>query len=447
MAGKTKQEIIQGRLKTGIKANISKKTGDIISYQFRTTFGRDAAYNALQANKTIKAPKGLTPAKEADEVNRLFDVWVLEQKESFAANGTPKEDNSKLTLHQFIDDVWLPLRVNDGKKESGTQNFYFYMAKVIKRYFPERKTLISIKPIDILNFLKWLENEAVDERSGTLYSDSQKANVQGAIKNIMRFATKLKYIPENPFFYLDSNDLIHKKPKKVKFLAPDDAQQFVKALDNEDTYYRTMYYLYISVGLRRGECVGLKWKDIDFAKKTMAVVHSVVVDPDSDRNRKIKDTKTHRERTVCLPVTAVTLLKQLYQEQKAMFTTVFGENFIFYDRNMPDEPGVSPQTIPCNPNLPNKHIKDMCEKYNLKPVTVQQLRHTAATLALFGGSNLKEVQDMLGHTDAHTTMTHYAGVVEEAKRNTANNVDNILQGRQKVDGESAPAKVIALDFA
>lgn len=447
MAGKTKQEIIQGRLKTGIKANVSKKTGDIETYRFRTTIGRDDEYKAVQAAKTIKAPKGLTPAKEADEVNRLFDVWVQEQKESFAANGTPKEDNSKLTLHQFIDDVWLPVNIKDGTRQPGTMDFYEHMAKVIKRFFPKSKTLLGIRPIDVKNYIKWLSTKAVDEKTGKLYGDAQKINAQGALNSILIFAVKMDFIPKNPFDNLSSNDKIKRKPKKVIFLPPDDAQNFVKALENEDTYYRTMYYLYISVGLRRGECVGLKWSDINFANKTVTIRRSVVVDTHSKHNRLEKDTKTHRERTVCLPDTAVDMLEQLYREQKAIFKVVFGQGFIFYDRVIETEPGVSPQTIPCNPNLPNKHIKDICRKYNLQPVTVQQLRHTAATLALFGGSNLKEVQDMLGHTDAHTTMTHYAGVVEEAKRNTANNVDNILQGRQKVDGEPAPAKVIALDFA
>ena len=57
-----------------------------------------------------------------------------------------------------------------------------------------------------------------------------------------------------------------------------------------------------------------------------------------------------------------------------------------------------------------------------------KLRHTAATLALESGADLKQVQQLLGHKDPSTTMKFYAGVTEEAQRRPVEGIESIING-------------------
>ena len=84
--------------------------------------------------------------------------------------------------------------------------------------------------------------------------------------------------------------------------------------------------------------------------------------------------------------------------------------------------------MPLYPTEPTRHVAKFVKKYNLPNVSPHDLRHTAATLALESGANLKQVQTLLGHKDEATTMQFYAGVTDEAKRRTVEGIESILNG-------------------
>ena len=66
------------------------------------------------------------------------------------------------------------------------------------------------------------------------------------------------------------------------------------------------------------------------------------------------------------------------------------------------------------------------KRNNLPKVSPHDLRHTAATLALESGADLKQVQELLGHKDPSTTMGFYTGVTEEAQRRTIEGIESLI---------------------
>ncbi len=67
-------------------------------------------------------------------------------------------------------------------------------------------------------------------------------------------------------------------------------------------------------------------------------------------------------------------------------------------------------------------------------MSARDLRHTAATLALEGGADLKQVQQLLGHKDPATTMRFYAGVTEEAERSTTvQGIESVLSRAERTE--------------
>lgn len=73
-------------------------------------------------------------------------------------------------------------------------------------------------------------------------------------------------------------------------------------------------------------------------------------------------------------------------------------------------------------------VHDFEVRHELPKVSPHDLRHTAATLALQSGANLKTVQDMLGHADFKTTVTYYTGITEETRHETAAAVEALVFG-------------------
>lgn len=98
------------------------KAGEIVSYKFKVCLGRDAQYRQIQRTTTIKRPKGLTPAKERKEVQRLADEWEREQKEDFSQYHS-RTNRETITLESFVKDHWWPDHILDGEHPPAPYNF------------------------------------------------------------------------------------------------------------------------------------------------------------------------------------------------------------------------------------------------------------------------------------------------------------------------------------
>lgn len=78
-----------------------------------------------------------------------------------------------------------------------------------------------------------------------------------------------------------------------------------------------------------------------------------------------------------------------------------------------------------NPQTPTKQFSKFLGKYDLKHRKFHSLRHTSATLLLYAGVNIKQVQGWLGHGDIETT-NKYLHLIEEADVEAVNKLDIML---------------------
>jgi integrase len=112
------------------------------------------------------------------------------------------------------------------------------------------------------------------------------------------------------------------------------------------------------------------------------------------------------------------LLLELKQEQTANYGTLMPTAYIFNRITDPYKPQY--------PTEPTRWQSRFVKRHGLPDVSPHDLRHTAATLALEGGADLKQVQQLLGHKDPATTMKFYAGVSEEQQRRTVEGIEKLL---------------------
>ena len=78
-----------------------------------------------------------------------------------------------------------------------------------------------------------------------------------------------------------------------------------------------------------------------------------------------------------------------------------------------------------NPQTPTKQFSKFLARNHLKHRKLHSLRHTSATLLLYGGVNIKQVQERLGHGDI-TTTNKYLHYISEADEQAANVLQDML---------------------
>ena len=165
----------------------------------------------------------------------------------------------------------------------------------------------------------------------------------------------------------------------------------------------------------------MQWGDIDLEQKTVQVVRNVIRDTKSETGIYIGTPKTEDgARTIALSSYLMGLLEGWRAEQTARRGMLLPTAYVFSNAEDPYWP-LYPTTV-------TAWVHDFAMKHDLPKVSPHDLRHTAATLALQSGANLKTVQDMLGHADFKTTATYYTGTTKETRHETAAAVEALVFG-------------------
>lgn len=393
------------------------KSGEVTGYRLRACVGRDEQYKQVWRTCTIPRPEGLTPAKEKKEVQRIADEWETAQKAEYERTHA-KTDKDKITLADFIENHWWADHVMDGTHTPSSISFYKYMSDDILAYFGQKKQLKTIDAETVKRYIKYLGTEA-RTKAGRPYSKTSIQHHFSTLRNILEYARRFHYIQSDPCQDLSQKEKPHRDAKKVDFLGVDKAREFMRCLESEPLFWRVYLNVLITCGLRRGECTGLQWRDIDPDKLTMSVERNVTIDRNSPDKYRVGSTKTGVARTVPLSPRVYSLLMELKREQEERYSTkMFPTMFIFCRASDPRKPTY--------PTEPTRWQRKFVKRHNLPDVSPHDLRHTAATLALESGASLKQVQELLGHSDPSTTMSFYVGLTEAAQRRTTEGIESLL---------------------
>ncbi len=170
----------------------------------------------------------------------------------------------------------------------------------------------------------------------------------------------------------------------------------VWALAAKSEEHSTLILFLAYTGLRWGEATGLRVKHINAERRRVHVTENAV---SYGPVVYIGTPKSHEARSVPYPRFLAEPLAQLC-EGKNPDDLVFGGGLVHQRR---------PNT---SQNQTSWFIRALAEA-GLEPMTVHDLRHTAASLAISSGANVKAVQRMLGHASAAMTLDPYADLFED----------------------------------
>ncbi|NKZ77515.1 tyrosine-type recombinase/integrase [Rhodococcus hoagii] len=210
----------------------------------------------------------------------------------------------------------------------------------------------------------------------------------GVLAGILDTAVKSGRLAKNPARGVEN--LPRKQPKPRVYL---DHQQ-VEALANAAGDRRTLVLLLAYTGLRWGEAIGLRVKHLDLLRKRLHVVDNAV---QVNMEMHVGTPKSHTTRWVPVPEFLVTELAREC-EGKRREDLVFPGRDGEYQRRSVSFTGWFTKAV---------------EKSGVPRVTPHDLRHTAASLAVSAGVNVKALQRMLGHASAAMTLDTYADLFDD----------------------------------
>jgi integrase len=190
-------------------------------------------------------------------------------------------------------------------------------------------------------------------------------------------------------------------PDEIHPLSEGEARTFLESARASTDRFEALYVVAITTGLRRGELLGLRWKDVDLERGTLRVGRALVRE---GGRHVLGETKTKRgRRQINLTHRTVNALKAHRKKQREEKMRRAG---LYKDCGLVFASGVG---TPVNPrNLIRRSFKPLLEEAGLPEIRFHDLRHTCATLLLGRGVHPKIVQELLGHATIAMTLDTYS---------------------------------------
>jgi integrase len=173
--------------------------------------------------------------------------------------------------------------------------------------------------------------------------------------------------------------------------------------------------LAITTGMRRGELLALRWKDVDLDRGVLAVTGSL--QGDARASLSIDTPKSGRSRTVALGAVTVETLREHRKRQVEEQLLVGGE---WLDRGLAFSTEFGDYLSPTTLKLA---LERVLARAGLPRIRFHDLRHTAATVMLGSGIHPKIVSERLGHSTIAITLDLYSHVTPNMQRQAADAID------------------------
>ena len=347
--------------------------------------------------------KGMPKTKNVTAVSKAKCLEKLEKLKA-ELGAVTKKCSPTMPLGEWMD-FWYQTYCKNTLKESTQAT---YEQRIYKQIIPK----LGHIPLNQLNagtlekfYAQLKSNGRLVRRDiyGPGLSNSVIRSIHAHCRAALEKAVTEKLIRQNPAI---GCKLPPKKTPEVKILTPEAMQKLLYQAQIEGFY--EMFMLDLATGLRRGEIVGLQWKDIDFANNIITVKRT-------SQYTKAKGiytdtTKTKRsKRTIKFPQLIMDLLKEFRIEQLGEAERI-GSKWIDNDRLF-----VKWNGEPMNPQTPYGWFREFCKNNGFRFCDIHSLRHLHASLLINAGIDVVAVSGDMGHSVVGTTLNLYSHMFQEAR--------------------------------
>lgn len=408
-----------------IQKRVSKK--GVVSYLIRVSLGYKCGQQIVKS-MTYKPDEGMTQKQINKELNRqavLFEEKAKQDYEKQLKHEAEQQEQAenetayaiKHKTFKELADEWLALQ-EDSKNLKPSSLLRMKDCKE-RTYSAIGDILVSkLTYKKVQAFITSLGKVGVNKKTGKGLSEKTQKHYLTFISDVMLYAKKCGYIDNNPCKDITFTKSQHKE-KDIYSL--DEAKKLL-ALINEKapTDYKLFFNLLSYSGMRRGEALGLEYKDIDFTESVLTIKRTSNYRSGCGVYTDTPKTESSYRSLYMHPI-IVELIKQLQAEQQEQ-STKCGDLWHDTDRLFITWCGQ-----PMHPNTPYTWLQRFCERENVSFKGLHSFRHFVATQALASGVDVKSVSAMLGHSQTSTTLNIYAHATQQTNKKALTSVANLLE--------------------
>lgn len=366
------------------------------TYRFTLSLGFDGNGKNIRKTMTFKVPAGTAPTKA--------EKMVMEAYNDFKK------------LHKHTQDLEEHMRFKE------LVNIYFRdfapnKLKPVTRYNYERDLKLHILPVYANRKVMSIKtSELTTFFTGLPLSSETTRKLRTIMSSVMTFGVKQGYISKNP-----CRDALYKEDvsetKKIKFLTPDQCRKLIN-LTNEYSSFNTIVKFLIFSGMRIGECLCLRWSNLDWENSTIGVRRTLAYAYKEKYESSTKNESSYR--TLKLGEFSMSILKK-HKEEQDKLKEIVGDAWKNPDFIFTTEIGEY-----MNYGSINNKLKKLLKENDLPCVTAHALRHSNASLLINNGVDLKAVSSQLGHCNINITADTYGHIFDEYKAKIAKSLEDCL---------------------
>lgn len=265
--------------------------------------------------------------------------------------------------------------------------------------------LHKLEPIQVQTMYAKLRKDGLSETS-ILY-------VHAVLRKALNYAVKQRVLSYNVTNHVEAP---RKSVYKPTVLNSEDICKLLTACEDSEIYMPVL--LAVTLGLRRGEALGLMWNDIDFDNRTLEVKRTATF---TKKQFILSNPKTkNSNRTIMLSPSIYDKLKE-HQARQALQALEFGEGFNPYSLVACRVDG-----SPLTSNVLQNQFKRIIQEIDIANIRFHDLRHTNATLMLKQNIPAKIVSSMLGHSSVGITLDIYSHVLTDMQEPAVTVIEKLL---------------------
>ncbi len=382
------------------------------SYQIRVSCGTDVSGKKIVESMTWKPDETMTPRQIEKELNK-----VAVQFEEKVKRGTAVKSDKKIKLYTLCG-IYLEMQ----KKAFSPTTYHNYKNTINVYIIPMlgHLRIADITPLHLQKFINVLSEQKT--QNGTTLSPATIKKYFVILQSVFHFAYKMGFLEYNPS--ISANVTLPKiPPATITILDEKGIRNLLECLEGEPIMWKVLIHLALCTGCRLGELAALQWEDIDWEKKQVKICKSMYY---INGIRGIKLPKSNSgNRTITIPDYMIEMLKYYKNrqtEQRLISTQDWNSNHMLF-------------TTQKGEFIATRYIytwfSKFLKRHNIPHIKFHALRHTAATVLLASGTNIKTVSSRLGHSNLSTTNI-YVHALMDADKAAADTLEQKLNLHYKV---------------
>lgn len=364
-------------------------------FKVRVSMGTDASGRRRVRSKTIKGN-----ARDAEK------ALVALHNEKSNASKTPE---SRMRLTEFVEH-WLS-NVAAPRVRRRTLRDY---GEALHRYV--LPSLGSTR-LDKLHTVQI--QQAVTDLAGLGLAPRTVRYPFKLLRTALKYAVRVGWLQQNP---TDDVELPRSQDQEMRSLTPHELNRFLAEV--KGTQFEALWLLLVAAGLRPGEALGLKWRDIQSGSLTVRRTLTRVGEEwifDAPKTKKSR-------RKVLLPSMVMEALEHHRERQEALRLRRLGTGKEWADMDLVFCTAAG-QPLEWRV-VARRSFKPLAQKAGLRQVRPYDLRHTFASLLIAQGNSVNVVSEMLGHSKPNMTLNVYSHVLPGMHERAVAGIEQILRAQE-----------------